>query len=107
MRPNLERFLAFLALSAAAAPLMGLLGTVIGMIKTFQLITIYGTGDPKGLASGISEALVTTEFGLIVAIPILVVHGLLSRMARQKIGQLEQVAISLVNGIHGIQNKDS
>ena len=70
-------------------------------------ITIYGTGDPKGLASGISEALVTTEFGLIVAIPILVVHGLLSRMARQKIGQLEQVAISFVNGIHCIQNKDS
>jgi biopolymer transport protein ExbB len=107
VRPNLERFLAFLALSAAAAPLMGLLGTVIGMIKTFQLITIYGTGDPKGLASGISEALVTTEFGLIVAIPILVVHGLLSRMSRQKIGQLEQVALSFVNGIHGIQNKDS
>ena len=107
VRPNLERFLAFLALTAAAAPLMGLLGTVIGMIKTFQLITIYGTGDPKGLASGISEALVTTEFGLIVAIPILVVHGLLSRMARQKIGQLEQVAISFVNGIHGIRNKDS
>jgi len=107
VRPKLERFLAFLALAAAAAPLMGLLGTVIGMIKTFQLITIYGTGDPKGLASGISEALVTTEFGLIVAIPVLVVHGLLSRMARQKIGQLEQVAISFVNGIHGIKNKDS
>ena len=107
VRPKLERFLAFLALSAAAAPLMGLRGTVIGMIKTFQLITIYGTGDPKGLASGISEALVTTEFGLIVAIPVLVVHGLLSRMARQKIGELEQVAISFVNGMHSIQNKEA
>jgi len=68
-RPQLERFLPFLALAAAAAPLLGLLGTVTGMIKTFNLITIFGTGDAKSLSSGISEALVTTELGLIVAIP--------------------------------------
>ncbi|CAA6687525.1 MULTISPECIES: MotA/TolQ/ExbB proton channel family protein, partial [unclassified Lentimonas] len=68
-RPKLERFLPFIALTAAAAPLLGLLGTVTGMIKTFNLITIFGTGDAKSLSSGISEALVTTELGLIVAIP--------------------------------------
>ena len=87
-----------MALTAAAAPLLGLLGTVTGMIKTFNLITIFGTGDAKSLSSGISEALVTTELGLIVAIPSLILHGLLSRMAKQKIGDLEQTAVSFMNG---------
>jgi biopolymer transport protein ExbB len=98
VRPKLERFLPFIALTAAAAPLLGLLGTVTGMIKTFNLITIFGTGDAKSLSSGISEALVTTELGLIVAIPALIAHGLLSRMARQKIGEMEQTAVGFVNG---------
>ena len=80
VQPKLERFLPFLAITAAAAPLMGLLGTVIGMIKTFNLITVFGTGDAKSLSSGISEALVTTELGLTIAIPALVIHGLLSRL---------------------------
>ena len=97
VRPKLERYLPFMALTAAAAPLLGLLGTVTGMIKTFNLITIFGTGDAKSLSSGISEALVTTELGLIVAIPALIFHGLLARMARQKIGDMEQAAVSLVN----------
>ena len=74
MRPKLERFLPFIAVTAAAAPLMGLLGTVMGMIKTFKLITVFGTGDAKNLAVGISEALVTTELGLVVAIPTLILH---------------------------------
>jgi biopolymer transport protein ExbB len=86
-------------LTAAAAPLLGLLGTVTGMIKTFNLITIFGTGDAKSLSSGISEALVTTELGLIVAIPSLILHGLLSRMAKQKIGDLEQTAVGFMNGV--------
>ena len=106
-QPTLERFLPFMALTAAAAPLLGLLGTVTGMIKTFTLITIFGTGDAKSLSSGISEALVTTELGLIVAIPSLILHGLLSRMAKQKIGDLEQISVSFINGITGIKNSDS
>lgn len=106
-QPALERFLPFMALTAASAPLLGLLGTVTGMIKTFTLITIFGTGDAKSLSSGISEALVTTELGLVVAIPSLILHGLLSRMAKQKIGDLEQISVSFINGISGIKNTDS
>lgn len=91
-QPKLERFLPFLATTAAVAPLMGLLGTVVGMIKTFTLIEVFGTGDAKSLSSGISEALVTTELGLIVAIPALVLHGIFSRIMRSRISGLEQVA---------------
>ena len=105
VQPKIERFLPFMALTAAASPLLGLLGTVTGMIKTFTLITIFGTGDAKSLSSGISEALVTTELGLIVAIPSLILHGLLSRLAKQKIGELEQVSICFINAI--IVNKSS
>jgi len=99
VRPMLERFLPFLAITAAAAPLMGLLGTVMGMIKTFNLITEFGTGDAKSLSSGISEALVTTELGLIVAIPILILHGLLNRLSKRKLANLEQAALAYINGI--------
>ncbi len=102
-RPGLERFLPFLAITAAAAPLLGLLGTVIGMIKTFHLITIFGTGDAKSLSSGISEALVTTALGLIVAIPTLILHGGLNRMARHKLGLLEQLSAAFVNGVAGLR----
>lgn len=91
-QPKLERFLPFLATTAAVAPLMGLLGTVVGMIKTFTLIEVFGTGDAKSLSSGISEALVTTELGLIVAIPALVLHGIFSRIMRSRISGLEQIA---------------
>jgi len=108
-RPQLERFLPFLAITAGAAPLLGLLGTVTGMIKTFQLITIFGTGDAKSLSTGISEALITTAEGLIVAIPVLVIHGALSRMAKRKLGLLEELAVGFVNGVvairHGDENK--
>jgi len=107
VRPKLERFLAFMSLTAAAAPLLGLLGTVTGMIKTFNLITIFGTGDAKSLSTGISEALVTTELGLVVAIPALILHGLLSRMARQKLGDMEQIAVGFINGVMSARgNKD-
>jgi biopolymer transport protein ExbB len=102
VRPTLERFLPFLAITAAAAPLLGLLGTVTGMIKTFQLITIFGTGDAKSLSSGISEALVTTALGLIVAIPTLILHGTLSRMAKHKLALLEQLSVAFVNGAAAI-----
>ena len=104
VRPMLERFLPFLAIAAASAPLLGLLGTVTGMIKTFELITIFGTGDARSLSSGISEALVTTAAGLIVAIPALVVHGALSRMAKHKLGLLEQLSVAFVNGLAAIRH---
>jgi biopolymer transport protein ExbB len=103
VRPTLERFLPFLAITAAAAPLLGLLGTVTGMIKTFQLITVFGTGDAKSLSSGISEALVTTALGLIVAIPTLILHGALSRMAKRKLGMLEELSVAFVNGISAVR----
>lgn len=106
VRPKLERLLPFMALTAAAAPLLGLLGTVTGMISTFNLITIFGTGDASNLASGISQALVTTELGLIVAIPSLILHGLLARLARQKLGDMEQAAVGFVNGVVGARNQD-
>jgi biopolymer transport protein ExbB len=106
VRPALERFLPFLAITAAAAPLLGLLGTVTGMIKTFQLLTIFGTGDAKSLSAGISEALVTTELGLIVAIPALVLHGALSRMTKHKLGSLEQLSMAIVNGLAAIRHKE-
>ncbi len=99
VQPKLERFLPFLAITAAAAPLMGLLGTVIGMIKTFNLITVFGTGDARSLSSGISEALVTTELGLTIAIPALVIHGLLSRLAKHKVAKMEQASLIYLNTI--------
>ena len=96
-RLKLERFLPFVAISAASAPLLGLLGTVTGIINTFKLITVSGSGDVKSLSGGISEALITTEFGLIVAIPSLLLHAFLSRKARGVVGKMETAAIGLVN----------
>lgn len=102
-QPRLERFLAFIAVVAATAPLLGLLGTVTGMIKTFKLITIVGTGDARNLSSGISEALITTKWGLIVAIPTLIFHALLNRKAKGVIGSMEQAAVSFINGMGEIR----
>lgn len=97
--PRLERHLGTLAVFGGIAPLLGLLGTVTGMIHTFQLVTLFGSGDAKLLSGGISEALVTTEFGLAIAIPVLLVHAFLSRRARNIIGLLEQTALGLVNDL--------
>lgn len=98
IKPHLERFLPFLALTAAAGPLMGLLGTVLGIIKTFQAMALYGSGNTKNFTTGISEALITTAEGLVVAIPVLVIHGLLKSMTKAKFGEIEGAAIALVNG---------
>ncbi len=87
----------FVAISASAAPLLGLLGTVTGIMNTFSLITIYGTGDVKTLSSGISEALITTEYGLIVAIPSLLLHAFLSSKVRKIVNNLEATGVSFVN----------
>lgn len=98
-RLKLQRFLPFIAISAASAPLLGLLGTVTGIINTFKLITVFGSGDVKTLSGGISEALITTKFGLIVAIPSLLLHAFLSRKAKSIIDRMEKAAIALVNQI--------
>ncbi|HVS10056.1 MAG TPA: MotA/TolQ/ExbB proton channel family protein [Planctomycetota bacterium] len=98
-RLALERGLPFIAVSAASAPLLGLLGTVTGIITTFKLITVFGSGDVKTLSGGISEALITTEFGLIVAIPSLLLHAFLSRKVRGIIGQMETAAVGFVNQV--------
>ena len=94
--PRLNRALTLLKVIAVVAPLLGLLGTVTGMILTFQAITLFGTGDPKVMAGGISQALVTTVQGLAVAIPTLLLHALVSAPAR-RLGQvLEEQAAGLV-----------
>jgi len=95
--PRVERGLAVLAIFGAVAPLLGLLGTVTGMIDTFRVITLFGTGDPKLMSGGISEALVTTELGLAVAIPIMLLHTFLSRRVDHIIGDMEEKALSLAN----------
>ncbi|MCI0746663.1 MAG: MotA/TolQ/ExbB proton channel family protein [Verrucomicrobia subdivision 3 bacterium] len=98
-RTRLERGIAFLALTATAGPLMGLLGTVMGMIATFKLISSFGSGDPKLLAAGISEALIATATGMTVAIPALLLHAFLSRKAKGIIGSMEQTAVGFINGV--------
>ena len=90
-----EHLLFWLGVSASAAPLLGLLGTVTGMIHTFRLITAFGVGDARLLADGISEALVTTEAGLCVAIPALLCHAWLTRLARRHTTNLEAKISSL------------
>ena len=81
--PSLERRLGAMKVFAAVAPLLGLLGTVTGMIETFQAVTLFGTGDPKLMAGGISQALVTTALGLSVAVPILLLHTLAAARSRE------------------------
>jgi len=98
-RLRLQRLLPFIAICAASAPLLGLLGTVTGIINTFKMITVFGSGDVKSLSGGISEALITTKFGLIVAIPSLLLHAFLSRKVRGVIGQMEAIAISFLNQV--------
>ena len=98
--PTLERFLSMLHVIAAVTPLLGLLGTVTGMISTFEVITEHGTGDPKLLSGGISEALITTELGLMVAIPVLLLHALLSGRVDHIVGDMETQTLRLNNAMH-------
>ncbi|GHC64135.1 MotA/TolQ/ExbB proton channel family protein [Roseibacillus persicicus] len=98
IQPRLERFLPFLALVAAAAPMMGLLGTVLGIMKTFDAMAIYGTGNAQNFSKGIGAALVTTAQGLVVAIPIIIVHGMLKSLARARFDTAQGVALAVLNG---------
>ncbi|MDY6890652.1 MAG: MotA/TolQ/ExbB proton channel family protein [Pseudomonadota bacterium] len=103
---ELERFLNPLGTIAAITPLLGLLGTVIGMIKVFTEIMLQGTGNAGVLAGGISEALITTAAGLSVAIPALVMHRYFQRQIDSLVLTMEQESIKLVEAIHGDRDVD-
>ncbi len=93
---RLDRFLWAFKTVSVVAPLLGLLGTITGMIRTFQSITLYGTGDPRMMAGGISEALVTTMLGLIVAIPLVLLHSWLASIARRVAYVLREESAGIV-----------
>lgn len=94
--PSIERFISSIKLFASVAPLLGLLGTVMGMIGTFQAITLFGTGDPKLMAGGISEALVTTMLGLVVAIPLLFLYTIVHSKGRRLVQTLEEQSAGFI-----------
>ena len=94
--PGLTKGLLFIKVISVVAPLMGLLGTVTGMIKTFQVITLYGAGDPKMMAGGISQALVTTVLGLVVAIPMVLLHTVVSGSSRKVINVIQSQSAGLI-----------
>jgi len=94
--PKLEKYHSIIKVFAAVAPLLGLLGTVVGMIVTFQALTLFGTGDPKLMAGGISQALVTTMLGLIVAIPLVFLHSVLTSWSGTLIEVLEEQSAGLI-----------
>ncbi len=93
---RIERFLWAIKVVSVVSPLMGLLGTVTGMIKTFQVITLFGAGDPKMMAGGISEALVTTMLGLSVAIPLVLLHSWIGSMTRRVRDTLNEQSAGLI-----------
>ncbi len=97
--PFIQRFGTQILVVAAVAPLLGLLGTVTGMIATFDIITEFGTGDPRMLSGGISEALITTELGLVVAIPTLLLGNLLGVKAKGILDHLDTGALEVINQI--------
>lgn len=98
---ELERNLTALGTIAAISPLLGLLGTVIGMIKVFSAIMIEGTGNTAVLAGGISEALITTAAGMFVAIPTMIFHRYFHRKVDSLVLEMEQEAVTLVDTMHG------
>jgi len=97
-RPSIESGLSLLKIIAMVAPLLGLLGTVTGMIITFQMITLFGAGDPKAMAGGISQALITTVLGLVVAIPTVLMHTLVNGKAQRVLHILEEQSAGIVAG---------
>jgi biopolymer transport protein ExbB len=97
-RPEIESGLNLLKIIAMVAPLLGLLGTVTGMIITFQMITLFGAGDPKAMAGGISQALITTVLGLVVAIPTVLMHTLVNGKAQRILHVLEEQSAGIVAG---------
>ena len=102
---ELERFLNPLGTIASVTPLLGLLGTVVGMIKVFAAIMVHGVGDPGILAGGISEALLTTAAGLTVAIPSLIFHRYFERLVDEYVLNMEEEALKLVDVMSGDREK--
>ena len=100
-QPKLERRMGLLAAMGTIAPLLGLLGTVTGIITLFTVITEVGTNDARVLAGGISEALITTEMGLVIAIPVMILHGLLSEKIEKITSELYVQSTSLMNKVFG------
>jgi biopolymer transport protein ExbB len=94
--PDLTKGLLFIKVISVVAPLMGLLGTVTGMIKTFQVITLFGAGDPKMMAGGISQALMTTVLGLVVAIPMVLIHTLVSGQSKKIINIINSQSAGII-----------
>lgn len=95
--PKLERNMWLLSIVAHTTPLIGLLGTVTGMIKAFQAVSVYGTGDPAVLATGISQALLTTAGGLFVAIPAIIFYNFFNKKIDTKINDMEKGSAELIN----------
>lgn len=104
---ELERFLNSLGTIASITPLLGLLGTVVGMIKVFTAIMIHGVGDPAILAGGISEALITTAAGLTVAIPTLIFHRYFEGLVDAYILNMEEESLKLIEIMHGMREEES
>jgi len=103
---ELEHFLNPLGTIASVTPLLGLLGTVVGMIKVFSAIMIHGVGDPSILAGGISEALITTAAGLTVAIPSLIFHRYFERLVDEYVLNMEEEALKLMDIMEGEREED-
>jgi biopolymer transport protein ExbB len=103
---SMERYIGALGTIAAVAPLLGLLGTVLGMIKVFVSIELQGTGNAGALAGGISEALITTATGLVVAIPAMIAHRFFVRRIDSLAVTMEQEAIKLVDALHSDRRVD-
>jgi len=103
---DLERFLNTLGTIASIAPLLGLLGTVVGMIKVFAAIMTHGVGDPGILAGGISEALITTAAGLTVAIPSLMFHRYFEGLVDEYVLNMEEEALKLIDVMHGDREEE-
>lgn len=103
--PRLEKGLSVMAALGVISPLLGLLGTVTGMIRTFNVITVYGTGDPKLMSGGISEALIATKWGLCIAVPTMILHVFLSRRANAVVSDMEEKAVGLTNTVQKEQRR--
>jgi len=103
--PKVDRGISLIKMFAAIAPLMGLLGTVIGMIMTFQTITLFGTGDPKIMAGNISLALVTTALGLICALPLILIHSIIAGRSKSVLQKLDEQSAGLIAAIAEKESK--
>ena len=103
--PKIDRGVNLIKMFAAIAPLMGLLGTVIGMIMTFQTITLFGTGDPKIMAGNISLALVTTALGLICALPLILIHSIVAGKAKSVLQKLDEQSAGLIAALAEKESK--